>query len=74
MTGPVFCGECKYHRYNEEGSDHCRSKPESGQNWLHKYADCWECREKNASNDCPDFEPLWWVRFEVWLGTRKNEG
>jgi hypothetical protein len=68
MTEPVFCGECKDHRYNEWGADSCRAKPPVAQNWLRKCADYQECQAKNAHNDCPDFEASWWTRVKRLLG------
>lgn len=65
MTELVFCGQCK-HRLRIE----CQANPEAVEDWLDRHMIRRVCSVKNARMDCPDFEPLWWIRFERWRTER----
>jgi len=68
MTEPVFCGQCKHRQYNSWGSDKCVASPAPAHNWHSRFETRADCHNKNAENDCPDFEASWWTRVKRLLG------
>ncbi len=72
MSEKVYCSECKLYKSYEGHTGYvthtCRVKKFTIYNWHHKWSEYTEDPTvRNAANNCPDFEPRWWVRVREWF-------
>ena len=76
LSRPVFCGECKHawaagrshrytHLYATDALWRCLSNKVKKHNHAKEWLECAECFQKNANNDCCEFERK--VGFWCWL-------